>query len=308
MFGAVPSWVGAVESLDLRVVSVSVPGFGYSSIQPGRKINDWPVTDLLPVLKREKVEKFMVTGTSFGTCHALATARVFANATTTTTTTTANNNDNKSENDFGVSCIGMGLRVPYLGSESCKQLDLENHISVGYTSVSANTSLIGTITARLFTSFASKPGDAFEKPGPLMRAFVNLLNPGALDKLELLMSEYPDFMNTCRVEMDRSVVHSTQGILYNYATDTLIDHGFLVTDIRADLPVVVWYADDDEDCPPSHGRWIANKNEDNTDKESCNHFTDVVSRAFNKYGHLGTAFVDHDEFLKELQRHACKQQ
>ena len=290
MFYAFPSWIDTAKSLNYKVVSLSLPGFGYSSINPGRKIKDWPVTDLLPVLKKEMIEEFLVTGISFGTCHAFATAWNFSN-------------EKESKSKFGVSCIGMGLRVPYLGSESCEQLALENHISVGYTSTSANASLVESISARLFTHFASKPGDAFEKPGLLMRAFVNFLNPGALAKIELLVSENPDLMDICKAEMERSVVHSPQGILYNYATDTLIDHGFLVTEIRANLPVLVWYADDDEDCPPTHGKWIANKNADNTDKDNCNHFTNVSSRVFNKYGHTGTAFVDHEEFLKEFHCH-----
>ncbi|VEU40692.1 unnamed protein product [Pseudo-nitzschia multistriata] len=296
LFSAVPAHVGAAEELNYKVVSVSVPGFGYSSIQPGRRIKDWPITDLLPVLKKEKVGEFLVTGTSFGTCHALATAWQFAEEKET-----------GGKHESGVSCIGMGLRVPYLGSESCKQLELENHLSIGYTSTSANTSLIGTVIARLFTSFASRPGDAFEKPGRLMSAFVNLLNPGALAKLERLMTDHHHLMKTCKVDMERCVAHSDQGILYNYATDTLLDHGFLVTEIWKDLPVVVWYAEDDEDCPPSHGKWIANKHADNTDKDEPNHFTNVSSRVFAEFGHIGTAFLNHDEFLRELHGHVTAQ-
>jgi len=285
MFSAVSSWTDAAKSLLCKVISVSLPGFGYSSIHPGRLIKDWPITDLLPILQKEKVEKFVVTGISFGTCHALATAWNFAYK-------------NEKDNDHGVTCIGVGLRVPYLGSESCEKLYLKNYITVGYTSTSANTSFLGTTTARLFTSFASKPGDAFNTPGSMMSAFANCLNPGALEKLKSLSVEYPDFMNTCKVEMDRCVVHSEQGILYNYATETLVDHGFDVTEIESHLPVYVWYAEDDEDCPPSHGMWIANKNADS----NC-HFTNVSSRSFDDYGHFGTAFLNHDEFLKVFHDH-----
>lgn len=131
-----------------------------------------------------------------------------------------------------------------------------------------------------------------------MSAFVNCLNPIALEKLNNLMVEYPDLMNTCKVEMDRRVVHSDQGILYNYATETLVDHGFDVMEIQSHLPVYFWYAEDDEDCPPSHGMWIANKNTDS----NC-HFTNVSSRSFNKYGHTGTAFVNPDAFLKAFYDH-----
>jgi hypothetical protein len=239
----------------------------------------------LPILQKENVKKLVVTGINFGSCHDLATVWNFAHK-------------NEKDNNFGVICTGLGLRVPHLGSESCEKLDLKNHITVGFTSTSANTSFLGTSTARLFTSFASKPGDAFETPGPLMSAFVNCLNPIALEKLNNLMVEYPDLMNTCKVEMDRRVVHSDQGILYNYATETLVDHGFDVMEIQSHLPVYFWYAEDDEDCPPSHGMWIANKNTDS----NC-HFTNVSSRSFNKYGHTGTAFVNPDAFLKAFYDH-----
>ena len=288
MFSAIPSWTRAAESLKYRVISVSYPGFGYSSIHPGRKIKDWPITDLLPILQKENVVEFVVTGISFGSCHALATALNFAQ-------------EREDHKTFGVTCIGLGLRVPYLGSESCEKLSLKNHLTVGYTSTSANTTLLGTITARIFTSFASKPSDAFESPGPMMRAFLNFLNPGALEKLEHLLVEHSDLMDTCKIEMDRCVVHSDQGILYNYATDTMVDHGFDITDIQSDLPVYLWYAEDDEDCPPSHGMWIANKSDEDSD-----HFTNVSSRAFNNYGHIGTAFLNHDEFLKAFHDYMNK--
>jgi len=285
MFSAFSSWTDAAKSLNYKVISVSYPGFGYSSIQPGRRIKDWPIADLLPILKKENVKEFVITGISFGTCHALATAWNFGNT-------------NENRNASGIKCLGLGLRVPYLGSESCEKLGLKNHFDVSYTSTSANTSFFGYITARIFTSFAGKPSQAFETPGPLMRAFVDILNPGAMAKLERLQTDNPELMDTCKVEMDRCVVHTDQGILYNYATNTLIHHGFDVTEIKANLPISVWYADDDEDCPPSHGEWIANKSSDDN-----HHFTNVASRAFDNYGHIGTAFLNHDEFLKGFDDH-----
>ena len=51
--------------------------------------------------------------------------------------------------------------------------------------------------------------------------------------------------------------------------------------------VVVWYAADDEDCPPSHGKWLAE-------------YFGARTRVFEGYGHLGGALIDHPEFLREL--------
>ncbi len=285
MFLSFSSWTDTAKALNYKVISVSYAGFGYSSIQPGRRLKDWPVTDLLPILQKENVKEFLAVGASFGCPHALATAWTFAN-------------QNEEHENFGITCLGLGLRVPFMGSQSCEKLGLKNHFDIAYTSTSANTSFLGYITAKLFTVFAGKPGDAFKKPGPFMKAFVNLLNPGALDKLERLMDNHTEMMNTLKEDMERCVVHSDQGILYNYATDTLVDHGYDVTEIKPDIPICVWYAEDDEDCPPSHGMWIAGKG-----SEDNHHFTNVTSRAFDGQGHLGTAFLNHDEFLTAFHKH-----
>ena len=74
----------------------------------------------------------------------------------------------------------------------------------------------------------------------------------------------------------------------------------MARDVALDLPgldpreialsgerVVVWYAADDEDCPPSHGKWLAE------------HFG-ARARVFEGYGHLGGALIDHPGFLREL--------
>jgi len=87
--------------------------------------------------------------------------------------------------------------------------------------------------------------------------------------------------------MKRGVVSTGQGWLYMCATDTLLDHKFDVRDIKSSTPVVVWYADDDEDCPPSHGAWLVQE-------------FGAKYRVFSGLGHVGAAFVDHIKFLKEV--------
>ena len=263
--------------LNIKVISPTQPGFGYSTIQPERKIKDWPKTDLLPILEKENVTDFIVSGVSFGTPHALATALEFA----------------EKKDGRTMQCHAMGLRVPYLGSESCRELKLKNHFSLGYTSKSANTTMLGNKMAKFFTSMQKNPSHAFDTPGCMMKTFMECLNPGALGKIEKLICEHPELMKQLRVGMDKSVEFTTQGILYNYATETLIDHGFDVRNIPKELPLVVWYAKDDEDCPPSHGSWLA----------SGEHFTNVKSeRIFEGYGHVGAAFLDFPLYLEELTK------
>lgn len=286
-FGTFPTWVEQCQRLKWKVISLSVPGMGYSTIQPERIIRDWPKTDLLPVLRREKVQKFIVTGISFGCPHAMATAVMFAKQKEHQEGGKDDNNDNEYG---GIECIGMGLRVPYMGSETCTSLNLKNHISLGYTSRSANTSMWSHYYARLITSFSSQPSKAFEPTGCLVTMFIECLNPGANQNLKRLMTDHPNLIPILKVAMDRSVIHTTQGILYNYTNETLIHHGFDVTDIPKTLPLLVWYATDDEDCPPSHGEWLT----------SNAHFQNVTKRILSEYGHIGGAFIDHPAFLEEL--------
>ncbi|MCY3810699.1 MAG: hypothetical protein OXH15_02775 [Gammaproteobacteria bacterium] len=74
----------------------------------------------------------------------------------------------------------------------------------------------------------------------------------------------------------------------------------MARDVALDLPgldprnvmlsgnrVVVWYAADDEDCPPSPEKWLSE------------HFG-ARTRVFEGYGHLGGALIDYAGFLREL--------
>ena len=87
------SWTEAYGSLNVRMINVSLPGLGMSSLHPGRRVADWPSTDLDPILEAEGVEDFHVYGVSYGTIHALAVAQHHGPDRVRT----------------------MGLRVPYFG-------------------------------------------------------------------------------------------------------------------------------------------------------------------------------------------------
>lgn len=54
----------------------------------------------MPILEKEKVDKFLVIGTSYGTSHAMATASALPNR-----------------------CLGLGLNVPYLPENICREAD-----------------------------------------------------------------------------------------------------------------------------------------------------------------------------------------
>ena len=71
--------------------------------------------------------------------------------------------------------------MPYLGSESCKSLDLENHLNIGITSCeSANTTLVGHFLAKTFFSTQSKPSIAWNEPDFMLRLFMQCVNLGVM--------------------------------------------------------------------------------------------------------------------------------
>jgi pimeloyl-ACP methyl ester carboxylesterase len=61
------------KSFKIKAISITVPGFGHSSLKEDRKLNEWHL-DVEKVLKKEKIEKFWVKGSSFGVSHALEVA------------------------------------------------------------------------------------------------------------------------------------------------------------------------------------------------------------------------------------------
>jgi hypothetical protein len=84
-------------------------------------------------------------------------------------------------------------------------------------------------------------------------------------------------------------------MLYMAAKDVLLDTpGLDVRKLRTDGfvsmdKVIVWYAEDDLDCPPSHGKWLAD------------HFQAHTRSMRGEGGHEGAAMVvDHEQFIGEL--------
>ena len=63
----------AFAALDVRVVSPDRPGYGGSSPQPGRRLEDWP-SDVAALADHLGVERFAVMGLSSGGPYALACA------------------------------------------------------------------------------------------------------------------------------------------------------------------------------------------------------------------------------------------
>ena len=66
---------------NIRIISPSYPGFGYSQVRPGWTVGQWPKSAL--VLQQEGVTgKFLLSGTSFGSVHAQSVAVYFGERVT----------------------------------------------------------------------------------------------------------------------------------------------------------------------------------------------------------------------------------
>lgn len=87
----------ALVELNVRAISPSYPGHGGSDVDMFRRITDWPITDLEPILTKEGVEKFYVVGASYGTAHGMAVA-----------------------SSFPQRVLGLGLNAPYLPEAICR--------------------------------------------------------------------------------------------------------------------------------------------------------------------------------------------
>ena len=117
---------------------------------------------------------------------------------------------------------GMGLRVPYMGSETCKPLKVKNHLTVGYTTDSANTSCWGNFLSKQFEG-AADPSTAWDEPTCAVWCLIKCLNPGGLKAMAKVKAEDPEYAKAMQADGKRCCRHSTRGLLYNYATDVLVD-------------------------------------------------------------------------------------
>ena len=95
----------------------------------------------------------------------------------------------------------------------------------------------------------------------------------------------------------RGLFHGYYGLeamLYFSAQDILLDlpdlkvRGLANRGFKGKEKVLIWYGQDDEESPPSHGKWMAM------------HF-EAECRILNGFKHIGASAVqDHETFLERL--------
>lgn len=101
-------WAPVCEKLGVRGLAISLPGYGYTDMNPGRVVRNWPLEDLEPVLDAEGVDQFMITGHSQGNPHAMAAALQFPRR-----------------------CIGLGLNAPLLPSDVTNEVGVKGAVGMG---------------------------------------------------------------------------------------------------------------------------------------------------------------------------------
>lgn len=211
-----------LQSLNVKGIAPSLPGYGFSDIHIGRLVRDFP-KDLEVILEAEAVDAFMVEGVSLGTSHAMAVAWHFGRER----------------------CVGLGLNVPYLSEAICREFDFRHDAD----------KLPKADARHWYQAWNFYVADLmFIAPviSPLARWMHRLLAEGPK-----VLAERPWVFETLAEDHLRVVVRGTQGQAfdqYSYEMNAL--WGFDPREIDV-ANVAVWYALDDSACPPQHGEWLA---------------------------------------------------
>lgn len=210
------------KDLNLKGIAPSVPCHGYSDLHIGRRIVDFPL-DLEVILEEEGVGEFMVEGTSFGTAHAMAIAWYFGPDR----------------------CVAMGLNVPYLSDQICKEYNLESKAD----SLPKPDARAWYQAWNFFVADLMYVAPLISPPA----RFLQYLSEGKKTK-----SERPWIFEAIgEDQMERLVVRGSQGQGWEqFSFDVTVLWGFDPREIQT-KNVAVWYARDDTAVPPSHGEWLA---------------------------------------------------
>lgn len=222
--------------LNVKGIGITFPGHAYSTVNVGRRIIDF-AADVDEVLKAEHVVAFMVEGSSYGVPHALALAWHY------------------SQQDR---VLAMHLHVPYLNNELARVVTPD-------TLVQSNPGA-GTIA-----SLQNSCG-----PFCKTRCICNCL--ACCGTCMLPDNGYPGSSKLTVQDITRSAVHSVYGVAFNNADEHCSNNwGFDAREIKLSGPnqVLVSYAEDDDACPPEHGRWLGEyfKATVNTKKEGLGHLS-----------------------------------
>jgi pimeloyl-ACP methyl ester carboxylesterase len=206
--------------LGVRGIAISLPGCGYSDVDIGRRVVDWPNHDLLPVLDKENVEDFFITGHSQGCAHAMAAAFVFSRR-----------------------CVGLGLNAPLLSTYISKKYGIPEALGSG--GLLKTDQLHDTWMGWYFATMKI----SIEYLSPVLPIFWLVRTS---PKLKGEGNQLARLQSSLR----RAVVRNSVGGTWESTQDVCYEWGFNPLGIETNN-VSIWHAGDDKYCPPEIGEWFA---------------------------------------------------
>eukprot|EP00946_MAST-07B_sp_MAST-7B-sp1_P000196 g196.t1 len=209
--------------LNVKGISVSVPGFGYSSPNVGRRMGAWASTDLEPVLEAEGVSgEFMIEGSSYGTSHVMGALHYFKDRIT-----------------------AGHLHVPYL--------PLEMRREKGWKLYGEDDGMKCSVA----WTKSCRSGYAFCCCSCMVCCTNNC--PGCFDDADTKKAEQilPGYTKILHRDLQRSAYFGAYGWIHNAIVPTTGENwGFDPRDIRTKKIIVSW-AKKDVNAPAEHGKFLA---------------------------------------------------
>mmetsp|Transcript_98639 Transcript_98639/g.175661 ORF Transcript_98639/g.175661 Transcript_98639/m.175661 type:complete len:394 (-) Transcript_98639:148-1329(-) len=239
MFSELPSIVKVLKDKNVKAISVNIPGFGFTSADPLRRIGDWAKSDVQPVLEAEGISDdtpLMLEGTSFGSLHCYSLMHHYQDRVT-----------------------AAHFQVPALARDLAKELQI-------------TTKLQGCDCAANYST------TCFLYPGkwcsPVLHCCCNCCLPQVVSGMEEL-KKLPDYdsikeehgFETWQIVSEHGVKHcfanGYSGQIYNVYLKQMYDkwgfHPF--NDIKLEnvqkMKIMVSYGEKDPTSPESHGEYMA---------------------------------------------------
>lgn len=261
------------EELNLKGIAPSVPCHGYSDLHPGRRISDFPL-DLKAILEAEGIGEFMVEGTSFGTAHAMAIAWYFGPER----------------------CVAMGLNVPYLSDQICKEFNLESKAD----SLPKPDARTWYQAWNFFIADLMYVAPLISPPARFMAYFPE--GPKTKKERSWILKAIGED------QKKRLVVRGAQGQGWEqFSFDVTVFWGFDPREIQT-KNVAVWYAKDDSAVPPSHGQWLASYFSSKEEVKTSIRAEDAGFGHFTYMPSLGPVYQTSEKTMPKTLLDLCAQQ
>lgn len=247
-----PSVPAIAEELDVQVIGIDRPGFGLSDVLPGRTILDWPA-DVAELADELGLERFAVLGISAATPYALAC------------------------------CLKLPGRVTK-AVLAAPVTPLDRPVLRGRLNAHRATRplLWGVRHSRLVArAFYALPAHGLRNaPERALGALARSLAPPD----QRVLAD-PDTSSFLMVAMREGLRNGGRAWAQEEALVDA-DWGFTPSSLPVEVPVEVWYGEQDATIPPDHARWLVDE------------LPNAVLRAYDGDAHFSVSLLHLDEILR----------